>query len=382
MNVSSAYILSILLCITFRSYTQSTTNDSLRLEIRPYGSFRGHIAVYNSELELQQNASRVGFELSVSKRNLRYFAGSELSLNMFKADVVFNVDASVQGGFVDVESDQVNQIFGTRLGYLGVEFDRAGTITIGKQWSVYYDVTSYTDKFNVFGGQASATYVANTDGGTTGTGRADQSITYRNQFGPLTVGAQLQIRTAFNNSILDGYGLSGQLKVVEGLKVGAAYNRTIFNDTLRANAIGLNDNPEYWTLGLSYVKNRWNIGVVFANQSNGDLRRIPIEDELLAVIFEAQGVEAYAKYAFNQISVIGGYNRYSPKVTDLPLNERFQTEYFVIGLEYHPVQQAYFYSEFRFHTENNRDHLGLSDPDVFTLGLRIDLEQTFSKNIK
>lgn len=380
MRKHLTFSLFIWLCMTFNTFGQNT-NDSLTLAIKPYGSFRGHFAVYNSELELQQNASRVGFEISVSKRNIRYFAGSELALNMFKADVVFNVDASVQGGYVDIESEQVNQIFGTRLGYLGVEFDHAGTITIGKQWGVYYDITGYTDKFNVFGGQASATYVAKTDGGTTGTGRADQAITYRNQFGPLMLGSQVQFRTALNNALLDGYGLSGQVEVVEGLKVGATYNRTILSDTLQVGTIGLNGNPEYWALGLSYVRNRWNLGVVFADQSNGDLRRNPIGDELAAVVFEAQGIEFYAKYSFGQISVLGGYNRYSPEVTALPLNERFQTEYYVIGMEYRPVNNAYFYSEFRIHTDNNRDHLGVRDLDVLTLGLRIDLERTFAKSI-
>ena len=51
---------------------------------------------------------------------------------------------------------------------------------IGKQNAVHYDIASYTtDRFNVFGGQGTHAYVAGTDGGETGTGRADRIVNYQ-----------------------------------------------------------------------------------------------------------------------------------------------------------------------------------------------------------
>jgi hypothetical protein len=82
---------------------------------------------------------------------------------MFRGST-FNVDGSLSGGFLHVESAQTQQVFGNRLGYLGVDLGKFGVITIGKQWSVYRDITSYSDRFNVFGARASATFIGGTDG--------------------------------------------------------------------------------------------------------------------------------------------------------------------------------------------------------------------------
>ena len=103
-----------------------------------------------------------------------------------------------------------------------------GRVTIGKQWGVHTDVTMYTtDQFNVFGSEASATYTAGTDGGFLGTGRADQAVSYRNTiFRVLDVGAQVQFRSTENDNIIDGAGLSAQLTVLPGTRIGAAYTKS------------------------------------------------------------------------------------------------------------------------------------------------------------
>ena len=71
---------------------------------------------------------------------------------------------------------------------------------------MHYDVTSYTtDRFNVFGGQGTHTYVAGTDGGPSGTGFADRVVNYRNTlFKILDVGVQGQFRALAMTS--DGRG--------------------------------------------------------------------------------------------------------------------------------------------------------------------------------
>lgn len=94
---------------------------------------------------------------------------------------IINADGNLSGQFLNIQAEQTQQVFGNRLGYLGISLDKYGTLTIGKQWSVYHDIMSYTDRFNVFGARASATFVGGTDGGENGAERADQSIIYRNQ---------------------------------------------------------------------------------------------------------------------------------------------------------------------------------------------------------
>jgi hypothetical protein len=53
--------------------------------------------------------------------------------------------------------------------------------------------------------QASATYPAGTEGGETGTGRADRVVLYANKvFKILDVGGQMQFRRAGNDHTIDG----------------------------------------------------------------------------------------------------------------------------------------------------------------------------------
>ncbi|HEY6977971.1 MAG TPA: porin, partial [Chitinophagaceae bacterium] len=359
--------------------------DSLRLSFKPYGSFRGHFAFYNKDVEFQENGSRIGFEFSVKRKNTRFFVASELQINMFKGNSTFSADANLSGGFLVAEKTQQQQVFGTRLGYLGVDLDKFGTISVGKQWSVYYDITSYTDKFDVFGGQASATFVAGTDGGGIGTGRADQVLIYRNQFGPVYVGAQMQARTASNNEFIDGYGFSAQLKLLNGLKVGAAFNKGFLNKDIidSHEVLGLTNQPGYVTVGASYISDNLELGAVYAHQTNGDLAQGYIDDPVQGiltptVVFDANGLELYGKYKFGKMTVLAGYNNYNPDAEDIttptgqkPLSPDFKKNYVILGLEYRPVNRAYFYAEQRF--SNGKTALGANEFDVATIGIRIDI---------
>ena len=377
MNKLFPLFLALLFLARFPCQGQEPS-DSLLLAIRPYGSFRGHFAIYNDEIEIQENGSRIGVELSVTQGNVRYFAATELGINMFRSNVVFNADASTRGGFVVIESDQQNQVFSTRLGFLGVDLGPMGTLTLGKQWSVFYDITGYTDKFNVFGGQASATYVGGTDGGTTGTGRADQSLIYRNAFGPVRIGAQLQMRTVANDRFIDGLAFSGQFSPLRGLNLGAAYNRSFFNDLLKETTIGFGGDPSYFSAGASFSNPSWDIGLVFVSQSNGDVVESFIaQQEEAAVVFDARGMEAFIRFKLPKFAFLGGFNGYYPDTEDLPIYQGFKTEYYVLGMEFKPLAHAYFYAEYRL--SQGRSSNGLSQFDVFTLGLRFDLERTWSR---
>ena len=394
---SFAGIALFFLCnpvLTQGTFAREIPGDSLELRMEPYGSFRGHFAFFNGEVEFQENASRIGLRIGVKKREVFFFTGIELGINLFKSNSQFNADGNTDGGFIVATSEQASQVFNSRLGFLGIDFGKWGQFSVGKQWSVYYDITSYTDNFNVFGGQGSATYVAGTDGGEIGIGRADQSLIYRNRFGPVSLGLQLQAKNAFNGQFIDGFGFSTQIKIVEGLKAGVAYNKSYLKDETVEDApvLGLDDQPTYFTTGLTYNRDNLILGAVYAKQSDGDLTEgiilIPDFGEIgPTVVFDAYGYEVFAKYFWKRFAFLGGFNYYQPDIDEIgrisgqiPLDEDFKTSNLILGLEYRPSRLAYFYSEARI--ANGKGPLGFEVQDVFTIGIRLEAEHVFLKKLK
>ena len=372
---------------------ESNKSDSLEIRVTPYGSFRGHFAFYRNEVEFQENASRIGFELGVQKKEYEFFIGVELGMSLFKSNSQFNADGNTASGFIISLNDQASQVFNSRLGYLGFRFGKYGTITVGKQWSVYYDVSSYTDNFNVFGAQGSATFVAGTDGGSIGTGRADQSLIYRNEFGPLKLGLQLQAKNADNNHFIDGFGGSLQWQINEVLRAGAAFNKSYLDDFLidEADILGLEDYPTYFNAGLNYDNDQLFLSALYSQQTNGDLTQglaifSIIEGIPPTVIFDAYGFEFFARYKWDRFAVLAGYNQYIPDLDELdrieqelPVSEDFSTRDYLMGLEFRPNKFSLIYAEYRL--ANGENSIGIETTDVLTLGLRIDADHLFRKAV-
>ncbi len=388
-------LLSIVLFFPCQFFAQENeTLDSINISVNPYGSFRGLFAFFNEEVEFQENASRIGLELGVTKNNFEVFFGAELGVNLFKSTTQFNVDGNNASGFFLVQNNQANQVFSTRLGYIGLRFGKYGTISVGKQWSVFYDVTSYTDNFNVFGARASSTFVAGTDGGTVGTGRADQSLIYRNEFGPILLGLQIQAKNTFNNNFIDGFGASLQWQIAEELKAGVSVNRSYVNEELREelDILGYDDNHRYFSAGLTYSNEGLMLSAIYTKHENGDLTRgfrdASLEDELgPTVVFDAYGFEFFARYNWNKFGFLAGYNHYEPDLAEierisgeLPLSEYFRIRDVVLGIEYRPTSFTFFYSEFRL--ANSEDALGVAHEDVLTIGLKIQADRIFKKTIR
>ncbi|MBU7576742.1 MAG: porin [Flavihumibacter sp.] len=368
------------------------SKDSTELQLKLYGSFRGHFAAYNKEVEIQENASRLGFEISAIRKGIRYFAGLEMQVNMFRSATSFNLSASTTGGYLQADRNQDRQVLSSRLGYMGVDLGKWGTVVLGKQRSIYYDITGYTDRFNVFGGGASATYTAGTDGGYTGTGRADQALTYRNSTGRFSYGAQFQFLNSNNNRWLDGLAFNLQVQLIEQLKFGIVVNQSFLNPSLinSGEFIGLKGNPRYYAAGVNYRAGNWEIAGLFSRQQNGDAVTGRIIDPVNGisnpvVVFEAVGGELYFNYHWKKISVLLGGNYYQPD-TDIftsrgerPINAAFKRRYIIAGAEYRPFRLLKFYSEARI--ANGTAALGSREPSVFTIGLRLDAEGVFSKKL-
>ena len=243
---------------------------------------------------------------------------------------------------------------------------------------------------NIFGGRGSATYNSGTDGGTTGTGRADQAMIYRNDIGAFSFGLQLQARSTTNNYFIDGYGISASYNLTKELKIGTAYMKSLINDDFIENEalLGLDDNPSYFTAGISYASEKLIVSGIFAIQSNGDLFQTIVEQadstfDSATVIFDATGFELYAKYRLKEFNIIAGFNSYFPDVQKFEdvdglvlIDDGFKTEQFILGLEYIPTKFTCIYAEGRI--ANGKGPLGIPISDVVAAGLRIDLEKLFT----
>ncbi|GAA4324872.1 porin [Pontixanthobacter gangjinensis] len=386
-------MLSVLLISLNISAQENFGKDSLEISVKPYGSFRGHYAIYDSEIEFQENASRIGFQMGIKKKDYEFFIGVELGMSLFKSNSQFNADGNTASGFIITLNEQASQVFNSRLGYLGFSFGKYGRISIGKQWSVYYDVSSYTDNFNVFGAQASSTFVAGTDGGSIGTGRADQSLIYRNEIGPLIIGLQLQAKNANNDNFIDGFGGSLQWQINEVLKAGAAVNFSYIDDFLidDAGILGLDDDPNYFNAGMMYDNQKVLLSAVYSKHTNGDLTNgldlfSVIEGIPPTVIFDAYGFEFFGRYKWDSFAVLAGYNHYIPDLdelervnNELPVNEDFSTRDYILGMEYRPNRFSLVYAEYRL--GNGENSIGIETTDVLTLGLRIDADHLFRKAV-
>jgi predicted porin len=248
-----------------------------------------------------------------------------------KSSTQFNLSASGPGEFGVVET-QTNPVFNARLGFVGIDFGPLGRVAIGKQTAVHYDVTSYTtDRFNVFGGQGTSTYVAGTDGGASGTGFADRVVNYRNTiFKILEVGIQGQFRGTDSN----GVGGSVQLTILPGVKFGGAITRTNWSPTTQGLVRGLGENADYAAVGTRIDWRVLELGLVYSHQEHGDMVQVPVRNLTTPVAFDADGVELYARLGFGPIGVIGGFTFQEPDVTDPLIDPDFKTQYLILGGEW------------------------------------------------
>jgi len=362
--------------ISISLYSQNS--DSIRLKLDCYASFRGQLAAYDNKLSMQENGSRIGFEVSQYSKKTRFFIGAEMGINILSGTSTFNASARTASGFLVLDQSQSNQLFAARTGYLGADFGKYGILKIGKQYSVYYDVAVFTDQFNVFGCAANNAYPAFSDGGDVGTGRTNQSITYRKKWGPLSIGLQGQFNERVENHWVDGMGITVMGQCSRYFSLGAGVNKAYISKDFQQQTIGLKGQPTYYIVGASFKKNKWYSGLVLTHQTNGDLVQTIINNETATVVFNADGIEWMGKYTVKKITVLVGFNGLYPSTTQLPINNKFTRQYLIAGAEYKPMANVFIYSEARLSFGKNQN--GIRDADVFLIGLKIDVNRSFKKS--
>lgn len=386
------FILFILFSFLFSNAQNDPEKPNFELNL--YGLFRAHLAAFGEEAEIQDASPRAGFRLDYhfgEDNRFAVFFGTELGINLINNQFNFSADPNGDAtGFTVLEFKPDQSTFTTRLGFIGVDFDKYGLIKFGKVKSVYMDVAAVSDIFNVMSGQASYVYSPEgSDGGQTGTGRAESTIIYRNSYNNFDLGLQTTIVSQNGSNFFDGYAISLRYHLNKNITAGLTYNKAILERQFKelVNLHGLDGDPEYFATSITYATNRFFLTGLFTLQRNGDFANTydfdsdtPIIDRK-TVVYPGKGYELVGSYFLlkNKLLVLGGFN-YKKAESDLKLlPNNFRKRFYLIGLQYYFIKHASVYSEVRI--EDSINALGIKPDNVFMVGLRLDFNKLWQTNI-
>lgn len=335
-------------------FGQTTILDSINF----YGSFRAHLAVFDEKVQVENNSSRAGFYLDRKiAGSVSGFAKLELGTNLVRNNTQFNPDAATNPdeSFSTPSTDPVT----TRLGFIGLRTAKLGSISIGKQWGVYYDVSGWTDLFWVFGGKASGTYNTNNDGGSEGTGRAENAIQYRYATGKFSIGLQTQLSGTVQN-----YAASAVLNLTNNFSLGGAFNTYEPSADILAIVGGEKNRANSVVGGIKYSSKKLYASVVYDfNQSEVQYPGDTVVD------FPANGIEALVHYYIvPKLRLEAGVNYLKPTSTPEIISPDFNIFQIVIGGAYYFLPDFLAYTEFKL--DEGTDTGGNTPSNVFAIGLR------------
>ena len=301
-----AMVLVLVLFQMNRVYAQTTTAeetktsetktkgsnwiDEITSRVTPYGSIRiGAGFAEEGEIGISNNAPRVGLKFkhalsSNEEENFNIIGGIEFGLNLVSRDETVEFAVDPGAGIA-----QVGDAVFTRLGFAGVSYQDF-EFTFGKQNSVYYTMGAIEiDRFLAFGGAAIGVWNIS-DGGVSGTGRANQVFILKYQKNGLSLGAQAEARNISENSeSIDTYGFGANYKI-GGFGIGVGYNKVNdgVEDPLPNQA---KDGDEAFVTSVSFEKGRFTVAASYSilkqHQRFGD------------VFYDANGIEFYARYKFS-----------------------------------------------------------------------------------
>lgn len=230
----------------------------------------------------------------------------------------------------------------TRLAYIGFQ-SRNNTFAIGKNWSTYYQIAGFTDRFDSMGGEAAGAYNAGTDGGGAGTGKADNVFQTRmnldlfsaiTNLKPLSVNMQIQYGEpipGINDAYYGlGYGVSTIIEAWNNLSFGIAYNHSNVSPDLNMSRTDLNSlsgDMNALLVGARWFNDDWFVGATISKSNNmhtADNKQY----------FSGIGAEFYGQYQFSpNIWLLGGFNKLKPDSDQLQA-QHYELDYSVLGLRY------------------------------------------------
>lgn len=360
--------------------SQKADNPALHTILPDILEFYGSLRYRYRETAIDSVSGDAGSRLGINGRlqfheNYWLLGRIEYGFNLFdRLDLLFDPGARSNNPLGD-------DLF-LRLGYGGLEMPRA-FLTYGKNWSTYYQVASFTDRFQGAGASASGTFNAGTDGGPSGTGRADRAFQTRIQiehpwgplsnFKPFDLNIQYQDgeRIPYAEDIAYDYslGFSFILERTGNFKTGIAFNYAAINkeDLPRLAPLGIDGDDMALLLGLQWFGNKWYAATTLSWMDN----HMTTED---GIYFNGWGSEGYGHYQLaHHWWLVGGWNYLEPYSRNDQAGE-YLLRYIMLGLRYTFKDfKRMIYANVRLdksRLNSQDDELG----NVYTIGIRWDFD--------
>ncbi|NRB42575.1 MAG: hypothetical protein HRU20_29580 [Pseudomonadales bacterium] len=335
------------------------------LPIKAYLSLRLNVSNNGTDTEASDGGSRGGLIYANKLENGdQFIAHVEVGANVLdNVDWMINSDAS--------SSEDEKATFNRRLSYLRYGRDDYYAV-IGKNWSAYHFIAEMTDRFITVGGKASGIYNAGSDGGATGTGRAENAFQLRSSRGNLQWSFQIQANNNISNlqenvKYALNSGISTKWKSINGFAVGLAFNRAVperySNEMLD---LGLDGSSDARVLGAEWHNSDWFLSTTFSKNSNH------VTDPT-GQYYDARGWEFYSSRKFTPRTMGRfGWNIQKPDDDSYIGKHKIQEYYLSWQYSYNRNNlQDKLYIEYLFN--QGRDADGSEGKDLIVLGARFNL---------
>ncbi|WP_371188323.1 porin [Thalassotalea maritima] len=395
MKTKLSIIVAALSCVLSGTVSAIEIYKDEKTSVSTRGILRLVFESNSSSDEITDGGSRWGFDV---KREIGsgWTAGITTEWAMsFENNKNFSV--SVVGNDANLAAGDSGDTFSSRLGHLTFTHDHWGKIAVGKQWGVYYDVAGRTDMFNYWGGSAAGVYNFAGDGGLSGTGRAEQALTWRKSFGNFNLGLQYQAqdeRVVLNVpecdsalpdgefadicSLLNGADL-GTVGNGYGISLSYQFDNTVwlgFSSNIAELEAGA-DNEDIFGISrdeddvvnvFAASYGTFNDGLYAAiTYANSEFHEIDNAGNLI----DAEGGEIIIRYTMDYgTSVYAGANR----LTSDGSENQYEINYELIGADYPFMDNVgVMFFEMRFNDSTNADGSQGNDNNDIAVGVKVNL---------
>jgi hypothetical protein len=236
-----------------------------------------------------------------------------------------------------------------------------------------------TDRFAIFGGNASGVYAAGRPGDYSGLGRAADVLQGRFYIDalegffdlkPFNLNVQYQqpqpIPFVDGEKYEYGYGASAWLETQSEIGIGIAYNRSVVpaSAIVAGDTNGLDGDARAFATSFRWFGPKWYASLLYT-----DLENVEVTDQ--GRYIDATGVELYSQRQMtDRWWVIGGGNYLRPDDDEEDAGQ-FRIAYVVLGLRYTLRSfERMFYLEYKIDYGRTVD--GRSGKDEVTIGIRWD----------
>ena len=331
-----------------------------------YASIRLHAVDAPGGVEITDGGTRIGVIGSYRMKDFGELIGrAEGAINLVEEfSFLITPDASVPDG-------KRGRAVSSRLLYAGFRRDD-NRLLLGKNWSPYYDVAGMTDQFAVYGGSSMGVYNAGTDGGGTGTGRADNSLQLYHRRPDWNLGFQCQAGTQVPGVEGENYsynaGLSGRYQAESGFALGVAYNRAHpENDSTALREQGFSGDSHAAVVGAGFESGAW-----FLSGTAGYFENHETDNERQFI--DSFGFEFYSRYRLSSVwRAIAGLSLLEPE--DDAYEGHYRNREYILGFQWTFWRKTFddmVYAEYLLNDGRLAD--GTGRPDALAVGFRTKLQ--------